>query len=67
MIAKLIVSAQSREETIVKMKRALSEFVIEGVKTTIPFHLKMMDDENFKSGNFTTSYLDTFDFSSISE
>ncbi|CAN5880791.1 acetyl-CoA carboxylase biotin carboxylase subunit [soil metagenome] len=67
MIAKLIVSAQSREETIVKMKRALSEFVIEGVKTTIPFHLKMMDDENFKSGNFTTSYLDTFDFGSINE
>jgi acetyl-CoA carboxylase, biotin carboxylase subunit len=67
MIAKLIVSAQSREEVIVKMKRALSEFVIEGIKTTIPFHLKMMDDENFRSGKFTTSYLDTFDFSTISE
>jgi acetyl-CoA carboxylase biotin carboxylase subunit len=67
MIAKLIVSAQTREEAIVKMKRALSEFVIEGVKTTIPFHLAMMDDENFKSGNFTTSYLDSFDFSTISE
>jgi acetyl-CoA carboxylase biotin carboxylase subunit len=65
MIAKLIVCAQTREEAIVKMKRALSEFVVEGVKTTIPFHLKMMDDENFKSGNFTTKYLDTYDFSNL--
>lgn len=63
MIAKLIVCSQTREEAIVKMKRALSEFVVEGVKTTIPFHLKMMDDENFNSGNFTTKYLDTYDFS----
>jgi acetyl-CoA carboxylase biotin carboxylase subunit len=63
MIAKLIVSAQTREEAIVKMRRALSEFVIEGVKTTIPFHLAMMEDKNFNSGNFTTSYLDTYDFS----
>jgi len=63
MIAKLIVCAQTREEAIVKMKRALSEFIVEGVKTTIPFHLKMMDDEYFKSGNFTTKYLDTYDFS----
>ncbi|AKQ45209.1 acetyl-CoA carboxylase [Rufibacter radiotolerans] len=62
MIAKLIVSAQTREEAIVKMKRALSEFVIEGVKTTIPFHMAMMEDENFNSGNFTTSYLDNYDF-----
>lgn len=65
MIAKLITVAQTREEAIVKMKRALSEFVVEGIKTTIPFHLAMMDDENFKSGNFTTSYLDTWDFSQI--
>ncbi|MBK0402565.1 acetyl-CoA carboxylase biotin carboxylase subunit [Adhaeribacter sp. BT258] len=67
MIAKLISVAQTREEAIVKMKRALSEFVVEGVKTTIPFHLKMMDDENFKSGNFTTSYLDTWDFSQLKD
>ncbi|MDQ3291775.1 MAG: acetyl-CoA carboxylase biotin carboxylase subunit [Bacteroidota bacterium] len=67
MIAKLIVTAQTREEAIVKMKRALSEFVVEGVKTTIPFHLKMMDDENFKTGNFTTKYLDTYDFSVLAE
>ena len=67
MIAKLIVSAQSREETIVRMKRALEEFVIEGIKTTIPFHIKMMEDEGFKSGNFTTAYLNNFDFSSLKE
>ncbi len=65
MIAKLIVSGQSREEVIVRMKRALEEFVIEGIKTTIPFHIKLMGDEGFKSGNFTTKYLETFDFSDL--
>lgn len=65
MIAKLIVTAQTREEVIVRMKRALQEFFIEGVKTTIPFHLKLMDDEQFKSGQFTTSFLETFDFSTL--
>ena len=65
MIAKLIVTAQTREEALVKMKRALSEFVIEGVKTTVPFHLKLMDDEGFKAGNFTTAYLENFDFGSL--
>ena len=66
MIAKLIVTAQTREETIVKMKRALSEFVIEGVKTTIPFHLSLMDNEVFKSGKFTTKFLDEdYDFSQL--
>jgi acetyl-CoA carboxylase biotin carboxylase subunit len=65
MIAKLIVSAQSREEALVRMKRALQEFVIEGIKTTIPFHIKLMDDPGFKAGKFTTSYLDTFDFSDL--
>lgn len=65
MIAKLITVAQTREECIVKMKRALSEFVVEGVKTTIPFHLALMDNEDFKAGNFTTAFLDTFDFSTI--
>ena len=63
MIGKLIVTAQTREEAIIKMKRALEETVIEGIKTTIPFHLKMMEDEAFKSGIFTTKYLDTWDFS----
>jgi acetyl-CoA carboxylase, biotin carboxylase subunit len=65
MIAKLIVSALSREEVIVRMKRALSEFVIEGVKTTIPFHLKLMDNADFKAGKFTTAFLDNFDFQSL--
>ncbi len=65
MIAKLIVSGQSREEVITRMKRALQEFVIEGIKTTIPFHIKLMDDPGFKSGNFTTKYLESFDFSTL--
>jgi len=65
MIAKLIVTAQTREEALIKMKRALEEMVIEGVETTIPFHLKLMDDEQFKSGNFTTAFLETFNFESI--
>jgi len=65
MIAKLIVTAQSREECIVRMKRALSEFIIEGIKTTIPFHLKLMDDKKFRSGKFTTKFLETFDFSDL--
>jgi acetyl-CoA carboxylase biotin carboxylase subunit len=65
MIAKLITVAQTREECIVKMKRALSEFVVEGVKTTIPFHLKLMDDEQFKAGNFTTKFLESFDFTTL--
>ncbi|OUJ74422.1 acetyl-CoA carboxylase biotin carboxylase subunit [Hymenobacter crusticola] len=63
MIAKLITVAQTREECIVKMKRALSEFVVEGVKTTIPFHLALMDNVDFRAGNFTTAFLDSFDFS----
>ena len=61
MIAKLIVSAQTREECIVKMERALSEFVVEGIKTTIPLHLKLMRDPDFKAGNFTTKFMETFD------
>ena len=60
MIAKLIVTAQTREEAIVKMKRALEEFVIEGVKTTIPFHLQLMDDPNFLAGNYTTKFMEDF-------
>ena len=65
MIAKLIVSGQTREEAIVRMKRALQEMVIEGIKTTIPFHIKLMDDPTFRSGHFTTKFLDTFDFSDL--
>jgi acetyl-CoA carboxylase biotin carboxylase subunit len=65
MIAKLIVTAQTREEAIIKMKRALSETVIEGIKTTIPLHIKLMDDETFKSGKFTTKFLDDYDLSDL--
>ncbi len=65
MIAKLIVSGQSREEVITRMERALSEFVIEGIDTTIPFHIKLMRDKNFKAGNFTTAFLDDFDYSDL--
>ena len=67
MIAKLIVSAQTREEVIVRMKRALEEFVIEGIKTTIPFHIKLMEDPQFQSGKFTTAFMNTFDLSQIEE
>ncbi|RXG17998.1 acetyl-CoA carboxylase biotin carboxylase subunit [Leeuwenhoekiella aestuarii] len=60
MIAKLITTAQTREEAINKMKRALDEFVIEGIKTTIPFHRQLMDDPAYISGNYTTAFMDTF-------
>ncbi len=60
MIAKLIAVAQTREEAIDTMHRALSEYVIEGVKTTIPFHLQLMKNEDFRKGNFTTKFLETF-------
>ena len=62
MIGKLITVAQTREEAIAKMHRALSEYVIEGVKTTIPFHIKLMQNEDFKAGNYTTKFLETWDF-----
>jgi len=65
LIAKLIVSAPSREEALVRMKRALEEFIIEGVKTTIPFHIKLMDDPGFKSGEFTTAFMETFDLTDL--
>ena len=61
MIAKLITVAQTREEAIAKMKRALEEFVIEGVKTTIPFHLQLMSNPDFINGNYTTKFMDTFE------
>ena len=61
MIAKLITTAQTREEAINKMKRALDEFVIEGVKTTIPFHQKLLEDPDFLSGNYTTKFMESFE------
>lgn len=60
MIGKLITMAQTREEAIATMHRALSEYIIEGIKTTIPFHLQLMKNENFRKGNFTTKFLETF-------
>ena len=60
LIAKLIAVAQTRDEAIDTMSRALSEYVIEGVKTTIPFHLQLMQNEEFRSGNFTTKFLEGF-------
>lgn len=60
MIAKLITTAQTREEAISKMKRALDEFVIEGVKTTIPFHRQLMEHPDYISGNYTTAFMDSF-------
>ena len=63
MIAKLITVAQTREEAIEKMKRALEEFVIEGVHTTIPFHKKLMCEEAFIKGDYTTNFMDTFEIS----
>jgi acetyl-CoA carboxylase, biotin carboxylase subunit len=60
MIAKVIAVAQTREEAIDTMERALSEYVIEGVKTTIPFHLQLMRNEDFRKGNFTTKFIESF-------
>jgi acetyl-CoA carboxylase biotin carboxylase subunit len=60
MIAKLITTAQTREEAIDKMRRALDEFVIEGIKTTIPFHRQLMDDPHYLEGNYTTKFMETF-------
>ena len=60
MIAKLITTAQTRQEAINKMKRALDEFVIEGIKTTIPFHRQLMDEPKYVEGDYTTAFMDTF-------
>ncbi len=61
MISKLITVAQTREEAITKMQRALSEYIVEGIKTTIPFHIQLMEHEDFRAGNFTTKFMDTFE------
>ena len=61
MIAKLITTAQTRESAIQKMKRALEEFIIEGVKTTIPFHLKLMNNPSYLKGDYTTKFMESFD------
>ena len=59
MVAKLIVHGRDREEAIARMKRALNEFIIEGVKTTIPFHLKVLEDKDFLAGNVDTHFIET--------
>ena len=61
MIAKLIVTAQNRSEAIEKMRRALDEFIIEGIKTTIPFHRQLMDDPRYVKGDYTTKFMDNFE------
>jgi acetyl-CoA carboxylase biotin carboxylase subunit len=61
MISKLIVVAQTREEAITKMERALDEYIIEGIKTTIPFHQKLMKNAKFREGDFTTKFMETFE------
>ena len=61
MIAKIITIAQTREEAIQTMERALSEYIIEGVKTTIPFHIQLMKNEDFRKGNFTTKFIESFE------
>lgn len=61
MIAKLITVAQTREEALTKMQRALDEYIIEGIKTTIPFHQQLMKDEKFRKGDFTTKFLEDFE------
>ncbi len=65
MIAKLITTAQTREEAINKMKRALDEFVIEGIKTTIPFHRQLMDEPDYVAGNYTTKFMETFKMNEV--
>src|SRR6187455_154684 len=60
MIAKLITIAQTREEAINTMERALSEFVVEGVKTTVPFHQQLMKNDDFRKGNYTTKFMESF-------
>jgi acetyl-CoA carboxylase biotin carboxylase subunit len=62
LISKLIVVAQTREEAILKMRRALGEYIIEGIKTTIPFHQKLMEDPKFNKGEFTTDFMETFEY-----
>jgi len=60
MIAKLITTAQTREGAISKMKRALEEFIVEGIKTTIPFHLQLMSDPAYVKGEYTTKFMEDF-------
>ena len=60
MLAKIICKAATRDEAIAKMERALDEFIITGIKTTIPFHKKLMQDKDFRAGKFTTDFINHF-------
>ncbi len=60
MIGKLIVYGKDRDHAIARMHRALNEFTISGIRTTIPFHLKMMENPDFVSNNFDTKYLENY-------
>jgi acetyl-CoA carboxylase biotin carboxylase subunit len=60
MIAKLIVTGRTRKQAIERMKRALDEFIIEGINTTIPFHRQLMDHPEYVSGNYTTKFMEDF-------
>ena len=62
MIGKIIVHAKNGEQAILRMHRALQETIIEGPKTTIPYHIKIMEEEQFRSGDFDTSFLESFKF-----
>ena len=65
LIAKVITHGKNREEAINRMERALEEFIIEGIKTTIPLHQAILRNTNFREGNFSTRFLQNFDFNSI--
>ncbi len=65
MIAKLITRARTRDEAITKMERALDEFIVEGINTTVPFHKALMKNQDFRDGNFHTGFLANFDFNAI--
>ncbi|MCH7521494.1 MAG: acetyl-CoA carboxylase biotin carboxylase subunit, partial [Candidatus Marinimicrobia bacterium] len=67
MIAKLIVHGTTRDEAINRMQRALEEFIIEGIPTTIPFHQQVFTDPDFRSGHFTTAFLDSFEYHPVEE
>jgi len=67
LIAKLIVWGKNREHTIARGRRALEEFTVEGIKTTVPFHLQVLEDKRFLSGNFDTGFLETFEFKPIEQ
>ena len=67
MIAKLIITARTREESLDKLERALDEFIVEGIKTTIPFHQQLLQNEKFREGVYTTKFMEDFELKPIEE